>query len=200
VADVPVTMRPIGDWKWKKIAERGIETRPELKPEFDDTSWAVADVTAESGPLGNQERAIYRTHLKVTADELTSAAVELFFAKVEGQSFVWVNGEKIGGGDGAHGATAYEVKSRLHVGDNAIAVTVENWGDTAGLNKGIFLRLSGEPAKPQWSRSAFNGYAQVIVKAAKQSGTLKLTASAEGLKPATVTVEAKAAELRLALP
>jgi len=92
------------------------------------------------------------------------------------------------------------VKAKLHAGENAIAVTVENWGDRAGLNEGVFLRFTGEPAKVEWSRSAFNGLAQAIVRVGKQAGTLKLTAKAEGLKPATVAVEAKAAELRPALP
>lgn len=200
VAAVPIKLRPIGDWRLKKFTERGLEARPELKPEFDDSSWATTDVTVENGPLGNHERAIYRTRVNVTAAELASATIELFFARIDGQCFVWVNGEKIGGGDGAHGETAYDVKSRLHVGDNAIAVTVENWGDSAGLTKGVFLRTTAEPATPQWSRSAFNGLAQVIVKASKQSGTLKLTARAEGLKPATAVVEVKQTELRPELP
>jgi beta-galactosidase len=42
-----------------------------------------------------------------------------------------------------------------------------------------------------WSRSLFNGLAQIIVQSTKDAGEIKLTATADGLKPATAVLEAK---------
>jgi beta-galactosidase len=39
-----------------------------------------------------------------------------------------------------------------------------------------------------WSCSLFNGLAQVIVQSTKDAGEIKLTATADGLTPATTTV------------
>ena len=47
-------------------------------------------------------------------------------------------------------------------------------------------------ASPQWARSLFNGLAQVIVQSTREAGEIKLTATADGLGPATVTVQTQA--------
>jgi hypothetical protein len=44
---------------------------------------------------------------------------------------------------------------------------------------------------PQVQRSLFNGLAQVIVQAPATTGTLRLTAEADGLAAATSAIEAK---------
>jgi len=64
----------------------------------------------------------------------------------------------------------------------------------------VALRLQEKPSAVAWSRSVFNGLAQIIVKSSKQPGSLKLTASAEGLKAATLSIQAQPVTARPALP
>jgi beta-galactosidase len=49
---------------------------------------------------------------------------------------------------------------------------------------------------PQWKRKTFNGLAQVIVKTTKQAGEITLTASSEGLAPATLKIMSERGILR----
>ena len=50
------------------------------------------------------------------------------------------------------------------------------------------------------SRSLFNGLAQIIVQSTKDGGEIKLTATADSLKPATAVLEAKPCALRPFVP
>lgn len=52
----------------------------------------------------------------------------------------------------------------------------------------------------KWSRSLFNGLAQVIVQSARDAGEIKLTATADGLEPATAAVESKPCVSRPSVP
>jgi beta-galactosidase len=51
-----------------------------------------------------------------------------------------------------------------------------------------------------WSRSLFNGRAQVIVQATTNAGDLKLTASAEGLQPTAAAIKTVAGPLPPQVP
>jgi beta-galactosidase len=54
--------------------------------------------------------------------------------------------------------------------------------------------------KPQWSRSLFNGLAQIIVQSTRDAGEFKLTATADGLTPATTVVITQACVPRPFVP
>ena len=73
------------------------------------------------------------------------------------------------------------MKALVQSGPNTVAVALANWGAAAGLNQGVELRLADLPPAPAWSRSTFNGLAQIIVRATKQPGAIELTARAAGL-------------------
>jgi hypothetical protein len=94
----------------------------------------------------------------------------------------------------------FDVKTLLHPGENTVAVAIAIYGETGGVNKGVRVRLVDRAPAVAWSRSVFNGLAQVIVQSAKEAGAIKLTARAEGLPAATVMLQAKTAPLRPALP
>ncbi len=51
-----------------------------------------------------------------------------------------------------------------------------------------------------WSRSVFNGVAQVILQSTKKDGEITLTATADGLKPAIVTIRTQPAPTRPSVP
>jgi len=200
VAESPLRTRPIDGWHWRKIADANAASLPEAKPEFDDSGWEKVDVNAGSGPLGRREHAVFRARFTISTEDLTAPAIELWFGKIEGGGPVFLNGKKIGDAGDSRAASVYDVKALLRPGENTVAVAITNWGDTAGVNNGVKLRLVSETPAVQWSRSVFNGLAQVLVKASKQGGAIKLTARADGLKSAIVVIGAVAAEPRPAVP
>jgi len=191
---------PVGGWRWSEVKDPYAVDLPEASVNFDDSAWSPTDVDAATGQLGLHGRAVFRTRLTVTPESLAAPGVELWFGKIEGDATVYLNGEKLGPGGGAGAPSAYDVKAKLHPGVNTIAVAVANYGETAGVSQGARLRLVDNPAPVAWSRSVFNGYAQVIVQSAKSAGTITLTARAAGLKPATLSIETKGVTLRPAMP
>ncbi len=74
-----------------------------------------------------------------------------------------------------------------HAG-NMINFSIEGPGTIAGVDNGS--QTSMEPFKADY-RKAFNGRCLVVVKAGKEKGTIKLTASSEGLPDATLTLRAR---------
>jgi beta-galactosidase len=79
-------------------------------------------------------------------------------------------------------------------------VAVANWGEQGGLNKGVLLEFQEKSVAPEWQRSVFNGLAQIIVQSTREPGEIKLTASAEGLSPATASVSSQPCTSRPAAP
>jgi beta-galactosidase len=90
----------------------------------------------------------------------------------------------------------FNAKQFLHVGDNILAVGVKNSGGQGGLKPEVNLDFVSEPTILQWSRSLFNGLAQIIVQSTKDAGEIKLTATADGLTPATAVLQTKPSALR----
>jgi beta-galactosidase len=62
------------------------------------------------------------------------------------------------------------------------------------------VEIVSKPTAAPWSRSLFNGLAQIIVQATKDAGEIKLTATADGLSSATATVTTTAAEPHPSVP
>jgi beta-galactosidase len=200
VASAPMRTVPIDGWRWKKLADTYAKNLPETGTSFDDSAWEKVDVTKESGPVGMHEQAVFRARFNVSAQDLAAPAIELYFGKIEGDGKVFVNGQQAGSAGDARAASSFDVKALVHPGENTVAVTVANYGAAAGVNKGVCLRTPEPPPPVAWRRSVFNGLAQIIVQASKESGALKLTAHAARLQPATAVIETKSAPARPALP
>ncbi len=81
-----------------------------------------------------------------------------------------------------------------------IAVGVRNAGGEGGLNPEVNLEITGQATKSPWARSLFNGLAEVIVPSTTEAGQIKLTASGEGLHPATGIVTTQAGKTRPSVP
>lgn len=71
---------------------------------------------------------------------------------------------------------------------NLVTFRVDGPGIIAGVDNGS--QTSMEPFKADY-RKAYNGKCLVVVKAAKEKGDIRITASSEGLPDATVTVKVK---------
>jgi len=190
----------LGGWRFKKVPDANAPGLPEVAVDCADADWSAVDVNRESGPLAPTEKAVFRTRFTPSAADLASAVVELWFGKIDGAGSVYVNGQKVGSTGDSRSASIYDVKALLHPGENVIAVTISNYSPVAGLNKGVALRLQDAPVSGVWSRSVFNGLAQIIVQSSKEPGILKLTAQSEGLKPVTIPIQTRSGGVRPALP
>jgi beta-galactosidase len=192
---------PVASWRWRKVADPYPESLPELGAAYDDSGWAETDVGADTGSLGLREKAIYRARFAVSAGDLDADAVELVFGRIAGGISVYVNGHKVSGTIDGRTAAIFDVKALLHPGENVIVVPTASYGsDATGLSRGASLRLQAAAPAVHWSRSTFNGLAEVIVQSSKDPGTVTLTASSDGLKPASFQLNAVAADARPALP
>lgn len=72
--------------------------------------------------------------------------------------------------------------------DNLINFKIEGTGFIAGVDNGFQASL--EPFKANY-RKAYRGLALAIIQAKKQKGTIKLTATSQGLAPANIQINVK---------
>jgi beta-galactosidase len=181
----PFHSKSIGDWRWKSMTNI-YGTLRETTESFDDSSWQKTDVNVESGPLQGQAQGVFRARVNVSQEDLNALSIALNFGRIDEDGFIFVNGQKAGESHNWQDAASLDVKKFLRVGENTIAVTVVNWNGAGGVNKGVALQFQEKPAALDWQRSVFNGLAQIIIQSANEPGEIKLTARAEGLKPAEI--------------
>jgi beta-galactosidase len=205
-ADVYVPQLPVHSvpenkgWRWKKVPNVYEEHLAEVRTNFDDSSWADANVQSETGPLIANEQAVFRAKITVSESDLAAHAVDLCIGRIDDEGFIFVNGRRVGESHDWQVSSVLDVKPFLHPGENSIAVAVANWSGPGGVNKGVSLQLADKPVLPEWKRSVFNGLAQILVQSTKEPGDLQLTASADGLTPATVTIHTQPCTPRPCVP
>ena len=192
---------PLNDgWRWKKLPDIYGPKLAEFKTNFDDSTWETANPQSDGGPLGARDQAVYRVKIQVTESDLAARAVELRCGKIDEDGWVYVNGKPIGESHDWQVPAVFDLKPFLHPGENTIAVAVANWGGQGGLNKGVTLEFQEKIVAPEWQRSVFNGLAQIIIQSTREPGEIKLTASAEGLSPATASVPSQPCTPRPGVP
>jgi beta-galactosidase len=84
--------------------------------------------------------------------------------------------------------------------DNLIHFKLSGPGKIIGVGNGDPSCHEPDKCEGDWQRSAFNGYAQVIVQTTRDSGTIKLTATADKLKRAKVKISSKRAAPQPSVP
>ena len=178
--------------------------------EFNEQSitQAVIDRLSQSDdPRFKQVMTSLVTHLhdfvrdvKLTEEDLASEAVQVRFTCIDDRGFIFVNNQRMGESTDWSAEPAFDIKRALHVGDNVIAVGLRNESNMGGLNPDVNVELMGKPLPTPWSRSLFNGLAQVIVQSSSDAGEIKLTASADGLQSGTATVTTVAGGMRPSVP
>jgi beta-galactosidase len=205
IPDVPVRSIAVNDWRWKLVE---VSRRPKLLPEygdeFDDSAWDTIKPKTDGDTgyyfLKEGQTAVYRAHVKVTAEDLASENVQVRFSCIDDHGFIFVNNQRVGESSDWSAEPAYDIKKALHEGDNVIAVGLRNESGQGGLNPDVSVDIMGKPKAAAWSRSLFNGLAQVMVQSSADPGEIKLTASADGLQPATATVQTVAGGVRPSVP
>jgi beta-galactosidase len=205
VPQLPVRAIAVSGWRWQlaELPAKGA-LAPQYAPEFDDSAWNVIKpkTDGDTGELVLKpgQTAIYRAHVKLTEEDLNNPAVQIRFAGCDDRGWYFVNNQRVGESHDWQAQPLFDIKKALHAGDNVIAVGVKNDEGSGGLNPDVNVEIVGKPTASPWSRSLFNGLAQVIVQSTKNAGEIKLTASADGLKPATVSVQAQLCTPRPSVP
>jgi beta-galactosidase len=205
VAQLPVKSVPVNNWRWQlaTLPAKGALS-PEYAPDFDDAAWNIIKPKTDGDTgelvLNSGQTAIYRAHVKLTEADLVNPRVQIRFGGIDDHGWIFVNNQSVGESHDWQAQPAFDIKKALHAGDNVIAVGVRNDEGSGGLNPDVNVELVGTSVAADWSRSAFNGLAQIMVQATKDAGEIKLTAGAEGLKSTTVAVQAKPATPRPFVP
>ena len=206
ISQSPVRGIAVNDWRWKLASppsKRGARV-PEYAPELDDSAWnsvrPKTDGDTGEMPLKDGEFAVYRAHLKLTEDDLKNPGIQIRFGTIDDHGWIFVNNQHVGESHDWQSQALCDIKQAVHVGDNVIAVGVRNDQGEGGLNPDVNVEIIGQAVAVPWSRSLFNGLAQVIVQSTRDAGEIKLTASADGLKSATTTVQTVAGPMRPSIP
>jgi beta-galactosidase len=206
IPQAPVRSIAVGNWRWNlaELPRKRGAVAPEYAPAFDDSAWKMikpkTDGDTGEMPLRDGETAIYRAHVTLTEADLNNPAVQIRFAGCDDQGWYFVNNQFVGESLDWEAQPLFEVKKHLHAGDNVIAVGVKNNAGEGGLNPDVNVEIVGQAVDSPWSRSLFNGLAQIIVQSGKSAGEIKLTASADGLKSATSTVTTQPVAPRPSVP
>jgi beta-galactosidase len=194
IAKPTVKSIPVNDWRWKlaEVPSKG-SLIPEYGPVFDDSNWNQIKPKTD-GDTGEQvltegQTAVFRAHVNLTEADLANPAVQVRFGGIDDHGWIFVNNQRVGESTDWASQPAFDIKKALHAGDNVIAVGVFNESGTGGLNPDVNVETFGKPVPADWSRSVFNGLAQIMVQSTKEPGEIKLTATAEGLSPATTTIQ-----------
>jgi hypothetical protein len=122
------------------------------------------------------------------------------FSGCDDDGWYFVNGRFVGESHDWLAQPIFDIKKFIHAGDNVIAVGINNGMGQGGLNPDVSVNIVGQAPAAPWARSLFNGLAQVIVQSTKDAGEIKLTATADGLAPATYAVQTQPCAPRPSVP
>ena len=117
---------------------------PEVGADFDSTAWpSVKADNIEASQLVENESAVFRTVVDVTAEQAKIAGARLVLDRMDDAGWVFVNGQKVGEGHAWSDQFSFPVT--LKEGKNSIAILIRNTEGHGGLGP-VHLELS--PAKP----------------------------------------------------
>ena len=205
------TVRSISVTNWRgkamKLPPKKNSHRDPSSPDLEkfvatlnDSAWTGANADG-SFPIPPGKPGVCAATLSVTAEDLKANALLL---KVNGGGFhPYVNGKPLDiklslNGDIpalGQGECVHVPASMLHPGVNRITVAFES----APKKPEASLALVND-GPMHWTRSLFNGYAQVILSSTGEPGNVTLTASARGLQSAAVMLKAEPSSVPPSLP
>lgn len=169
-------------WKYK-AATGEAENRPDVLANFDDSSWQTVDIW-ENQHMPSDSMAVFRK--KFTVEDLAKWKF-LDIGAIDDLGWIYINGKLVQ--KTTKWDETYQLKSEglLVKGENTIAIVCRNNAGDGGFSKGV--SLSGISMPAAWSRSLFNGSAQVIVQSTGV-GKIILRVKLNG-KQFVQTIEAK---------
>lgn len=191
VVPAPTVVRP-GSWLSQVVTDVPAATATAL----DDHAWLKA--TTDGKALTKGQVGVWRGTVTFTPEQLTGRTVQLALGRAEGTQELWWNGVPLAVPAGTGEGRLVTLPSPV-AGRNLVAVVVTAIGDKGGMTKAPSVVLGGVTTEP-WQRSVFNGLAQIIVQTRREAGAVTLTATAEGLAPATMTLTSAPATSRPLVP
>jgi beta-galactosidase len=201
---VPTHSIAVEDWRMKLArVPKNRNVLPEYANDFDDSTWTRVNAKLNNGELTiktPETTAIYRAHFTLTEEDLKGAGAQLCFSGCDDEGWYFVNGQFIGESHDWQAQPIFDIRKFVRAGDNVIAMGVNNGVGSGGLNPNVTAKMIGHTGAAPWARSLFNGLAQVIVQSTKDAGEFKLTASADGLVPATASVQTQPGAPRPSVP
>lgn len=203
VSETPLQSIPVETWRWKLATiPKNKDMTPELTATFDDSSWTVINgAQGPEKPISTPDTsAVYRAHFNLTEQELNDVGLLLCFNGCDDEGWYFLNGQFIGESHDWQAQPVFDIKKFARAGDNVITVAVANGYAQGGLNPKVSVKVVGRASVPPWSRSLFNGFAQIIIQSTRSPGEIILRAKSEGLAPATAVVKTQACELRPSAP
>ena len=202
VASLSTRTKPVDGWRWQLApGPRDRQLAPEYAGNFDDAAWSAVPHDDAGATIATPNTAAsYRAHLVLTAHDLDCAYALLHFRGCDDDGWFFVNGQFVGESHDWTAHPSFDVTKYLHAGDNVIAVGVNNGYATGGLDPHVTLEIVDRAPPAPWSRSLFNGYAQIIVQSTPAAGEIRLAASADGLAPATTVVRTEPCTPRPSAP
>jgi beta-galactosidase len=179
----------LNDWRMRPIAD--ITDRSKSAQSFTDPDGEPVDINTSTGPLAPNTSAVFHTQVTLAPEDLAAGRAVLRFGMIDDDGWAYVNGQPVGESHDWRASPGFEVGGFLHAGDNAIAVAVHNGDGPGGINRGVSIDFPSRAVAAHSQRSVFSGLAQVIIQSGTEPGEIRLTASADGLAPATVVIQAK---------
>jgi len=206
VPQAPVRSIPVNDWRWHlaELPTKHGDRIHEYATNFDDSSWNMIKPKTDGDTgdmvLKDWQSAVFRAHVQLTEADLASLGVQIRFGGIDDEGWIFVNDQRVGESHDWQDQPCFDIRKVLHPGDNIIAVGVRNNDGAGGLNPDVNVELVGQPVESPWSRSLFNGLAQVIVQSTKDVGEIKLTAKSDGLTSATAKIQTVVSPGRPSVP
>jgi beta-galactosidase len=200
VSKAPERSIPVNDWRWQLArVPHNRSTVAEYANAFDDSAWKTISGSGPTIETPNTT-AIYRAHFKLTEEDLKGAGAQICFSGCDDEGWYFVNGQFVGESHDWQAQPIFDIKPFLHAGDNVVAAGVNNSSGSGGLNPAVTVKVLGNNSTAAWSRSLFNGLAQIIVQSTRDAGEIKLTATADGLAPTTAAVQTQTCTPRPSVP
>lgn len=168
----------------------GLDNRPEVTFEFNDSDWK----SAFSEKLKDAKAIVYRSTFDLPED--FSKGKVMFYLRTIGQKqLVFLNGKQVGE-EMNQNTDQYAFLpdiALLKPGKNELTFVAtpyfleKPWSEPNTDPGSIQLIMPS----PRWNRSLFSGKAQVIIQAGKEAGEIKLTAKSEGLTPSILVIPSR---------
>ena len=197
---------------WRMLGVSGVENRPEVAADFDDSAWQLAfGVRGGGRPSGSPPprvaATIYRGAFELP--ETKDTTISLLLRDMGQQHWIYLNGQPVAR-NVARDPAGHQFDldaTGLRSGKNVIAIIATplagspaGRGGQAAVGRGNPAAIRVVTPAGSWKRSLFGGLAEVIVQSTGQPGEITLTATAKGLAPAVLKMEAQAAAPRPAEP
>ncbi|MBS1728207.1 MAG: DUF4982 domain-containing protein [Armatimonadetes bacterium] len=144
-------------WRYSKVTGSP-EGRSDVAPGFDDSKWELVD-TWENQHMAPNSLAIVRKSFEVS-DPAKWKYIDI--GAIDDEGWIYINGKLVKTTNVWNETYQLQTEGLLKPGTNHIAIVIKNNGGDGGFSKGV--SLSGVTMPASWSRSLFNGCAQVIVQ------------------------------------